>query len=227
MTGGSPCGIAVGPAYAYYLTDTGSSFKIVRTGLGAPGPIVDTFTATPTGDCGLAFGPDQRLYWTNGGFNSSGTSGLWSVGNEPTSPPSFLAPTEPEPWSVAVDGTYAYWTTYKGHKLNRVRVDGTASPETVILAGIADESVGLAVDNLPLPPAEPPPPGGGSEPSGGGASGGGSSGSTTPPPTPTTTAPRKPKPPVCKKGTRRKKVKGKARCVRVKKHKHRHRHRGH
>jgi hypothetical protein len=87
MTGGSTCEIAVGPAYADYLTDTGSSFKLVRTGLGAPGPIVDTFTATPTGDCGLAFGPDQRLYWTNGGFNSSGTSGLWSVGNEPTSPP--------------------------------------------------------------------------------------------------------------------------------------------
>lgn len=54
------CGIAVGPTYAYYMTDTGTGFKILRTGLGAPGPIVDTFTATPTGDCATPTGPPTK-----------------------------------------------------------------------------------------------------------------------------------------------------------------------
>jgi hypothetical protein len=230
--GSSPCGIAVDSGYAYYVAHDGSAYKIYRAGLNSPAVKIDPFAATPTGDCGLALGPDQRLYWTNGGFDSSKTSGLWSVGNSPSSPSVFLAPTEPEPWSVAVEATYAYWTTYNGGALNRVRVDGTQPPEKNIVTGIHSEAVGLAVDArpLPAPPVEPPSPGG---EAGGGSqgSGGGGSGSTAPPsgaPTPTP-PPAKvtPKPKKCKEGFRRKLVKGKKKCVKVKvqKHKHRRHHR--
>jgi hypothetical protein len=238
--GSEPCGIAVGPSYVYSMAKVAGAYKIYRSGLGSPAVPVDAFTAAaPTGFCGLAIGPpgpNQNLYWTNGGFgSSSSSSGLWFVGTAPTSPPISLAPnTGPEPWGVATDGTYAYWTTFRGEALSRVKVDGTQAPEENLVTGIGNESVGLAVDALPLPvpPVEPTQPGGGTGGGGSGGSGGdGGSGSTAPStgsptttPPPVTTKP-KPKPLVCKKGFRRKVVKGKARCAKVKKHKHRrHRH---
>jgi hypothetical protein len=132
--GSEPCGIAVGPQYVYSMARVGGSYKIYRSGLETPAIKIDAFTvAAPSGFCGLAIGPPgpaQSLYWTNGGFGSSGSSsGLWSVETAPTAAPLFLAPTEPEPWSVAADGTYAYWTTFRGETLNRVRTDGTQPPE--------------------------------------------------------------------------------------------------
>jgi hypothetical protein len=67
-----------------------------------------------------------------------------------------------KPWSVAAHGEYVYYSSYNG-PIGRVREDGSAAPEPNFLPMSGSvETVGIAVDDLPLPPSPPGGSGGGS-----------------------------------------------------------------
>jgi hypothetical protein len=145
--GSSPCGIAVDSTNAYFMARSGSTVTIYKSALERPGEVAGTIEASPTGYCGFAVGPEDRLYWANGGAAFPSSSGLWGVSTSAPYASVFLAPTDPDARSVAVHGGYAYWSTYNGHVVNRVRTDGTAAPENGVVTGLGNETVGLAVDD--------------------------------------------------------------------------------
>jgi hypothetical protein len=175
--GSSACGIAVDSAGVYYDVHGGSGYTIYQADLATPAQPTGTIAVTPTGFCGLAVAAG-RLYWTNGGPGSTST-GLWSVSTTPPFAPILLAETEQGVWSLAADGTRAYWDTYSGGAVNRVGIDGVTPPENAIVTGL-HEAVGLAIDSLshPLPPVVQPPV---STPTPAGGSGGSQAPSPPPP----------------------------------------------
>jgi hypothetical protein len=166
--GSSACGIAVDAGGVYYNVHGGSGYAIYQADPATPAQPTGTIGVTPTGYCGLAVAAG-RLYWTNGGPGSTST-GLWSVSTTAPFAPILLTETEQGVWSLAADGSHAYWGTYSGGTVNRVGIDGVTPPEKSILTGL-HEAAGLAIDSLShtLPPVVQPPapvitpaPGGGS-----------------------------------------------------------------
>lgn len=150
-----PCGIASDGGHVYFAWRSGSEFTLSRFavpygGLEAP------LTAT-TGNCGVAVG-GQNVYWANGGPGSTIGQTVQFASRDPFGPPQTLVVTAggaQRPWSVAVYGEFVYYSSYSG-PIGRVRADGSTAPEPNFLPlGGSVETVGIAVDGLPLPP--PPP----------------------------------------------------------------------
>lgn len=168
-----PCGIASDGGHVYFAWRSGtefhlSGFPLPYSGLEAP------LTAT-TGNCGVAI-DSQKVYWANGGPASTMGQTVQFASRDPFGAPATLAVTEggaKKPWSVAVHGEYAYYSAYNG-PISRVRADGGTPPEPNFLPlGGAVETVGIAVDDLPLPPVQPDPSSPPSSSGGGRSSGGG------------------------------------------------------
>jgi hypothetical protein len=231
------CGIAAGGDTVYLTTVSGAGAELVEMNGTLPKGTVIEHIPAGEGRCGVA-ADDSNVYWSHQGANGPSTEllvGRARVDGFSLPEPFFIgagsAVTPSVISSVAIHDGEAYYAPYNG-PIGRSVTDRTSQPESNFLpiapTGTTGEIIGIAVDDgpLPTPPAEPSGPGGGS---GGSGSSGGGSGTSTPPASKPPVAPAKPKPKLlCKKGTHRKVVKGKARCVKPKRHKKHHRpHRKH
>ena len=170
---GEQCGIAAAGDHVYFAWSSGGGFSLSRFSLPYSG-LEPPLTAT-TGNCGVAV-DSQNVYWANGGPSSTNGFTVQFANRDPFGAPVTLVQTEggtKKPWSVAVHGEYAYYSSYGG-PIGRVRVDGSAAPQPNFLPlGGSVETVGIALDDLPLPPSSsspssPTPP---SSPAGSGAGG--------------------------------------------------------
>ena len=168
VTIGEPCGIASDGGHVYFAWRSGSEFKLSRFAVpygGLEAPLTVT-----TGNCGVAVG-GEKVYWANGGPASTTGQTVQFASRDPFGTPQTLVVTAggaQRPWSVAAHGEYVYYSSYNG-PIGRVRADGSAPPEPNFLPlGGSVETVGIAVDDLPLPPSPPP---AGSEGAGGGEGG--------------------------------------------------------
>lgn len=150
---GEPCGIASDGGHVYFAWRNGSEFHLSRFAVPYSG-LESPLTAT-TGNCGVAVG-GQDVYWANGGPASTTGQTVQLANRDPFGPPAILVVTAggaERPWSVAAHGEFAYYSSYNG-PIGRVRADGSAAPEPdfLPLGGGSVETVGIAVDDLPLSP---------------------------------------------------------------------------
>ncbi len=155
VTIGEPCGIASDGGHVYFAWRSGSEFKLSRFAA-SNGALEAPLTVT-TGNCGVAVG-GENVYWANGGPASTTGQTVQFASRDPFGTPQTLVVTAggaQRPWSVAAHGEYVYYSSYNG-PIGRVRADGSAAPEPNFLPlGGSVETVGIAVDDLPLPPSLP------------------------------------------------------------------------
>jgi hypothetical protein len=140
--GGSPCGVAVGGGYVYWIGGRyGSSLGRARTdGTGVEPELVD---GGGTPGCGIAV-DSSYVYWA--GYGGIARAGLDGTGANPVFIPGYSHVSGLATW-----GPYLYWTE-EGHPgtIGRADLDGSAPNREFLLVDGTSAS-GIAFDARPAP----------------------------------------------------------------------------
>lgn len=90
--------------------------------------------------------PGKEHYWTN--YNVSGLGNVSHV-NRNGGTPSIAVDRQLEPYGIASDGSFIYWTAFAGNLVGRALLDGGAGPDggrIELLATGEPSPRGVAVD---------------------------------------------------------------------------------